>query len=226
MNARIKINSIRKLIHFFKKKIRQMQEAANINSSIEENTLSEQLENKNTAEYVSEINTSESTQNDAENAIAENNNAENSSAENNNSEIEEWKDRYLRLLSDFDNYKKRTLREKEQMIQFANEKLLLAFMPVIDDLIRTLKAAETTDNLESIRSGIALVYKNFVNALEKESVIAVPSVGAPFNSELHEAIASAPATEEYPKGIIVDEVEKGYTFHGKVIRFAKVVVAE
>lgn len=215
MNVLIKINSIRKLIHFFKKKIRQMQEA-NINSSTEEKKLSEQPENENTAEYTSEMNAQESSQNVGENA----------SVENISAEIEGWKDRYLRLASDFDNYKKRTLREKEQMIQFANEKLLLAFMPVIDDLTRTLKAAENTDNLESIRSGIALVYKNFVNALEKESVIAVPSVGESFNSDFHEAIASAPATDEYPQGVIVDEVEKGYTFHGKVIRFAKVVVAE
>jgi molecular chaperone GrpE len=214
MNALTKINNIRKFIYFFREKIRKMQEA-NINSSTEQNVLSEQLENKDTADSA-EINASESVQ-DVE---------ENPSIENISAEIEEWKDRYLRLLSDFDNYKKRTLREKEQMIQFANEKLLLAFMPVIDDLTRTLKAAESTDNLESIRSGIALVYKNFVNALEKESVVAVPSIGTPFNSDFHEAIASAPATEEYPKGVIIDEVEKGYTFHGKVIRFAKVVVAE
>jgi molecular chaperone GrpE len=192
-----------------------MQEA-NINSSTEEKKLSEQPENENTVEHTSEMNAQESSPNVGENA----------SVENISAEIEEWKDRYLRLASDFDNYKKRTLREKEQMIQFANEKLLLAFMPVIDDLIRTLKAAEKTDNLESIRSGIALVYKNFVNALEKESVIAVPSVGEVFNSDFHEAIASTPATDEYPQGVIVDEVEKGYTFHGKVIRFAKVVVAE
>ncbi|MCS6906179.1 MAG: nucleotide exchange factor GrpE [Bacteroidia bacterium] len=141
-------------------------------------------------------------------------------------EVQEWKDRYIRLASDFENYKKRILREKEQMIQFANEKLLLAFMPLIDDLIRTLKAVESTDNLESIKAGIGLVYKNFKSALEKESVLEIPSIGETFNSEYHEAIARVPATDENQKGKIIEEIEKGYIYHGKVIRFAKVIVAE
>jgi molecular chaperone GrpE len=141
-------------------------------------------------------------------------------------EGEEWKERYVRLVAEFDNFKKRTNREKEEILRGGNERLLQALLPVLDDLERTLKAAEKATDLASVQEGIRLVSKNFLAAMAKQGIAEVPAVGQPFDSAVHEAIANIPAPSDELKGKVVEAIEKGYSFNGKVIRFAKVIVGE
>lgn len=141
-------------------------------------------------------------------------------------EEENWKLQYARLAAEFDNFRKRTLREKEMMIRVGNEQLILALIPTLDDLDRALKAAETSDNLEKLREGVQLVYKKFTGALERQGITSVPALGEAFNAEVHEAIASMPVEDPEKKGKVIDELERGYTYHGKLIRVAKVVTGE
>lgn len=142
------------------------------------------------------------------------------------SEAAEWKERYLRLSAEFDNFRKRTNREKEDLLALAGERVLRALLPTVDDLARTLKASETSTDLVKLQEGIALVRKNFLQALHKQGIEEMEAVGKPFDSNTQEAIANVPATSEDKRGIVLDEVEKGYTYNGKVIRYAKVVVGE
>lgn len=139
---------------------------------------------------------------------------------------DEWKDRYVRLVAEFDNFKKRTNREKEELLRSGNERLLQALLPVVDDLERTLKAAEKASDLASLQEGISLVSKNFLVALAKQGIAEVPAAGQPFDSNLHEAIANIPAPTDDLKGKVVESIEKGYSYNGKVIRYAKVIVGE
>lgn len=168
--------------------------------------------------------TQEEIENQSEAAFEEGD-AESPSSANETSAAGEWQDRYLRLASEFDNFKKRTVREKEHLIKYANEHLLRAFLPVVDDLFRTLAAAQTSDNLEKIREGIGLVHKNFLSALERQGVFPIEAQGRDFDADFHEAIASMPAGEE-KSGKVIEEVEKGYMFYEKVLRYSKVVTGE
>ena len=138
----------------------------------------------------------------------------------------DWQDRYIRLAAEFDNFKKRTNKEKDNLVRFGNELLLKAILPIMDDLERALKVAETSENIDALKQGILLVHKNFQKTLENQNIQVVETVGKPFDSEKHEAIASIPSSEEIPKGNIIEEVEKGYVFHEKVIRYSKVIIAE
>lgn len=142
------------------------------------------------------------------------------------SEIETWKERYARMTSDFDNFKKRTNKEKEQLVRFGNEQLLKAFLPVLDDLERALLAAETSENVTSIREGITLVHKNLKYALEKQGVSQISAIGQPFDPEFHEAIGVRAVEETEEKGKIIEEFEKGYMFNEKVLRCTRVVIGE
>ena len=141
-------------------------------------------------------------------------------------DVSESQDRYLRLASEFDNFRKRTVREKDQLVRSTTVDLLRVFLPILDDLERTLKAAEQTDNLEALQKGVRLVHKNVRNALDKQGVRPYDALGQPFDSDLHEAIAQMPAAEDDLKGKVVEEVEKGYTYREQVIRYAKVIIGE
>lgn len=143
-----------------------------------------------------------------------------------NAEIQVWQDRYARMASEFENFKKRTNREKEQLTKFANEQMLKAFLPVIDDLERALVVAEQADNTTAIQDGIKLVHKNLKHALEKQGVITLESVGKDFDSEYHEALGVKAVEDPALKGKVVEEFERGYIFNDKVIRFAKVIIGE
>lgn len=137
-----------------------------------------------------------------------------------------FRDDFLRLMAEFDNYRKRTRREQEMIRPRAEEEIMAALLPALDDYARTLTALEKTDNLASIRDGLKLVGENFMRALKQRGLEAVESVGADFSVELHEAIHSIPAPDESQKGKVIEEVEKGYHLNGKVIRYAKVIVGE
>ncbi len=138
-------------------------------------------------------------------------------------EVEEHKDKYLRLYSEFDNYRRRTSKERLELIKTANEELVIALLPVVDDFERAQKASEG-GNDEGEKEGVSLIYHKLVKVLEQKGVKEIETnKGDDFNDEIHEAITQIPAPEEDLKGKIVDVVEKGYYLEEKVVRFAKVV---
>jgi len=141
-------------------------------------------------------------------------------------EKKQMSERVLRLQADFDNFRKRKTKELADGIRFANQDLLLQLLPIIDNFDRTIKAIEDTDNLAAIKDGIALVTSNFKKQFSKIGVEPIESIGKEFDSEIHEAITSIPVEEEEKKGTVVDEVEKGYKFKDRIIRFSKVIVGE
>lgn len=138
--------------------------------------------------------------------------------------VDELNDKYLRLYSDFDNYRKRTAKERIELIKTAGEDIFKSFLPVIDDFERALKSMNETSDLATINEGINLIYQKFKTTLTQKGLEEMTSKGADFNTDLHEAITNVPAPSEDMKGKVVDELEKGYLLNGKVIRYAKVVV--
>ncbi|MCB9234570.1 MAG: nucleotide exchange factor GrpE [Bacteroidia bacterium] len=141
-------------------------------------------------------------------------------------EVGELKDKHIRLIAEFDNFRKRTQKEKLSLISTANEDLMKALLPVLGDFSRTMEAIEKTDNLASIREGVKLVSHNLNHILEKKGLSKLESkAGDVFNSEIHEAITTVPAGED-KVGKIVDVIEPGFKLNDKVIRYAKVVVGE
>lgn len=138
---------------------------------------------------------------------------------------QEATDQYLRLLAEFDNFRKRSRKEYDSLLEYASEKVLSALLPVLDDFDRTLTAMEKTDNLSSIKEGITLVTNKLHKTLEKEGLNLIECAGQPFDSNLHEAIHSIEVPEE-KKGIVLEQAEKGYRLKDKVIRYAKVIVGE
>ncbi len=141
-------------------------------------------------------------------------------------EIEQQKKEYLFLMAEFDNYRKRTLKEKADLIKNGGEKAMLELLPVIDDFERALDALDKADDVESLREGVGLIYDKFVKYLEKQQVKAMSSTGAEFDSDFFDAVTSFPAPDESQKGKVIDTVLKGYTINDKVLRHAKVVVGQ
>lgn len=133
-------------------------------------------------------------------------------------------DKYLRLYSEFDNYRKRTIKERADLLQTAGADVIKNLLPVLDDFERAVRNNETATDLAAVNEGIKLVASKFQHVLTKLGLEQMNATGQPFDVDLHEAITNIPAPTEELKGKVVDEVEKGYTLSGKVIRFAKVVV--
>lgn len=139
--------------------------------------------------------------------------------------LQDEKDKYLRLYSEFDNYRKRTAKDRLEWMQTASKDLIVSLLPVVDDFERALKAMEqSSENNESAKEGILLIYNKLMGLLQKSGLQAVTSIGEVFDVEKHEAITQFAAPTEDLKGKVIDEVEKGYMLHDKIIRFAKVVV--
>ena len=159
---------------------------------------------------------------------AENNDKsdENSGSADADAKISELNDRYLRLYSEFDNYRKRTMKEKSDIIKTAAEDVFKSILPVIDDFERAIKANEQVDDSKAIKEGIQLIFNKLRNTTQQKGLIAFDSIGTAFNADVMEAITHIPAADSSQKGIVIDEVEKGYKLGDKVIRFAKVVVAQ
>ena len=139
---------------------------------------------------------------------------------------EEEKDQYMRVLAEYDNYRKRTLREKADLIKNGGEAALKNLLPVVDDFERALQNIRNSDDVEAVKEGVELIYSKFMAYLAQQGVKAVEAVGQPFDTEMFEAVATIPAPEPGMKGKILDCVQTGYTLNGKVIRHAKVVVGE
>ncbi|MDI3526538.1 MAG: molecular chaperone GrpE [Tenuifilum sp.] len=142
------------------------------------------------------------------------------------SQYEEMKDKYLRLTAEFDNYRKRTLKEKSDILKYAAEEVLKDLLPVIDDLDRALKAVDAAKDIDSVKEGIGLIINKFNDFLKAKGVKEIDALGKELDTDLHEAITKIPVEEEDKKGKIVDVVQKGYMLHDKVMRFSKVVVGE
>ncbi len=140
--------------------------------------------------------------------------------------IDELNDKYLRLSAEFDNYRKRTMREKMELTKTAGESILVSILPVLDDFERAIKHMPETDNLEALQNGVELIYNKFKAYLTQKGVTEIEAINQVFNTDLHEAITKLPAPTPEMKGKILDCLEKGYILNDKVIRFAKVVVCE
>ena len=146
-------------------------------------------------------------------------------SENLAAEVKEWQDKYLRLSAEFDNYRKRTWKEKMDLIASGGEDVIKSMLAVLDDMGRAVTATEESDDIESARQGMKLIRQKMVDALRQKGVTEIPALGEPLDTDLHEAVAKFPA-EEDRKGKIIDVVQKGYKLKDKVVRFAKVVVGE
>lgn len=141
-------------------------------------------------------------------------------------ELEKQKKEYLFLLAEFDNFRKRTLKEKSDLVKNAAEKAMLDILPVVDDFERALQAMHGSSDLESVKEGVDLIYNKFVKYLENNGVKAIESNNADFNTEFHEAVTTFPASDESQKGKVIDTVQKGYMINDKVLRHSKVVVGQ
>ncbi|MDE6452116.1 MAG: nucleotide exchange factor GrpE [Odoribacter sp.] len=135
-------------------------------------------------------------------------------------------DKYLRLSAEFDNYRKRTLKEKMELVKSAGEKVLSGILPVMDNFERALKSMEMAEDVPALREGVELIYSNFKDFLLQNGVKEMECLHADFDPELQEAVTKIPAPAEDLKGKVVDCIQKGYTLNDKVIRFPKVVVGE
>jgi molecular chaperone GrpE len=140
--------------------------------------------------------------------------------------LAEMQDKYLRLSAEFDNYRKRTLKEKMDISKFAEEDILLGILPVMDDFERALKHIEASENCAGIKKGIDLIYSKLSDFLKQHGVREIESVSNSFNVDLHDAVSKIPVTEEEKKGKIVEVVLKGYFLKDKVLRHSKVVIGE
>ena len=139
---------------------------------------------------------------------------------------EELNDTHLRLRAEFDNYRKRTMREKADLIKMGGESALKNLLPVIDDFERALQNIRATEEMDAIREGVDLIYTKFINYLGQQGVKAIEAVGNPFDTEEFEAIATIPAPQPDMKGKVIDCVQTGYILYDKVLRHARVVVGE
>ena len=140
--------------------------------------------------------------------------------------VREEKDKYLRLSAEFDNYRKRTLKEKAELIKNGGEKTLTAILPVLDDFERALKNMETSEETKAMKEGVELIFNKFQKILGQEGLQKIETEGKEFDTDFHEAIALIPAPSEDLKGKILDCVQTGYMLNEKVIRHAKVAVAQ
>jgi len=139
--------------------------------------------------------------------------------------IEEVNDKFLRLYAEFENYRKRTSKERLDLIKTASANVISSMLPVLDDFERAINAFPEGENSKSLKDGLVLIYEKYKSILVKAGLEEIKAMGEEFNTDIHEAIANVPAQDEKQKGRIIDVTEKGYYLNGVVLRFAKVVVA-
>ncbi len=132
-------------------------------------------------------------------------------------------DKYLRLYSDFENYKKRQMKERSELIKTAGSDVIASLLPVLDDFERALKAMDSQTGSDSVKEGVQLIYQKLKSLLSQRGLETIDSLNQPFDTDLHEAITNMTVAED-KKGLVIDEIEKGYKLHDKVLRHAKVVV--
>jgi molecular chaperone GrpE len=140
--------------------------------------------------------------------------------------VSELNDKYLRLYSEFDNFRKRTVKEKSELIQAGGEDVFKSILPVIDDFERAIKSNSETSDVKAVNDGVSLIYNKLKSTLTQKGLEEMKALGEIFNPDIHEAITNIPAPSDDMKGKVVDELEKGYSLNGKIIRFAKVVIGQ
>ncbi|MDE3247565.1 MAG: nucleotide exchange factor GrpE [Bacteroidota bacterium] len=141
-------------------------------------------------------------------------------------EAAEWKDKYLRLVAEFDNFRKRTARERVELTQTAGKDIVVSLLDVLDDCDRAQKQLDSSTDVQAIREGVQLVFNKLRNTLQSKGLKQMESVGQPFDADLHEAITEIPAPTPGAAGKVIDQVQPGYYLNDKIIRFAKVVVGK
>lgn len=200
-----------------------MEEQNKKNENLEEN---QNLENKDIAEELESVNEAR-----LHNKGAIDNSDETeetdpilSLEEKHKQELEEANNKYLRLYAEFDNYKRRTSKERVDLLQTAGKDVIVDLLPVLDDLERALKSMETAQELTVVKEGVDLVFQKLKSSLTKKGLKEMESIGKEFNADLQEAITKIPAPNKELVGKVIDEVEKGYFLNDKVLRYAKVVV--
>ena len=172
-----------------------------------------------------EANTASTENNTTDNMTEQEQTESDTVAEKSAEEQIDWKDQYIRLQAEFDNFRKRTIREKMDLIQSGGSDVLKAILPILDDMQRAIAASEKSDDIVALREGEKLVVQKFIDTLRQKKVVEIEALDAPFDENLHEAVARFAAGEE-KSGKIIDVVERGYMLGDKVLRFAKVVVGE
>ncbi|GAE84485.1 nucleotide exchange factor GrpE [Bacteroides reticulotermitis] len=141
-------------------------------------------------------------------------------------DIEEQKDKYLRLSAEFDNYRKRTMKEKAELILNGGEKSIISILPILDDFERAIQTMEKATDVTAVKEGVELIYNKFIAVMGQNGVKMIETKDQPLNTDYHDAIAVVPAPSEELKGKILDCVQNGYTLNDKVIRHSKVVIGE
>ena len=178
----------------------------------------------------------EETQTEAQNAEVESQNAEEEQPAKEETpedkiaalqaELEKSQKEYLFLMAEFDNYRKRTVKEKAELIKNGGEKAMLGLLPVIEDFERAIDAIDKSSDVEGLKEGVDLIYNKFMKYLESQQVKPMESTGTDFDADIYEAVTTFPAPDESMKGKVIDTVQKGYTINEKVLRHAKVVVGQ
>jgi molecular chaperone GrpE len=133
-------------------------------------------------------------------------------------------DKYLRLYAEFDNFRRRTNKERAELLQTAGKEVIVSLLPLLDDFERAVRSMENATDINAVKEGVVLVQNKLNNILSQKGLKPMESIGHPFDAELHEAITNIPAPTDEQKGKVIDEMEKGYYLNDKVIRFAKVIV--
>ena len=192
-----------------------------MNENVEEQAAEQATEATDTADADDNSDNSEKS-----GEYGEENNNEKSPLEEAQQQIDELKDKYLRSVAEFDNYRKRTLKEKAELILNGSEKAVGAVLPILDDMERAIANGEKTDDPQVLREGISLIYTKFQKVLESLGVKEIETADADFDTDVHEAIAMVPGMGDDKKGKVLDCVQKGYKLNEKVIRHAKVAVGQ
>jgi len=197
------------------------------------NKMTDNKETNNNPENINDIITDIDSDVDSKNYTLENGNDPVPNSDNNaqsvrvvEEKLAEMQDKYIRLSAEFDNYRKRTLREKMDLSKYAGESLLLNLIPIIDDFERALKHMDSATDSAALKSGIDLIYVKFSEFLKQNGVKEIEALNTNFNVDIHEAVAKTQVQEDDKKGKVVDVLQKGYYLQDKVLRFAKVVVGE
>lgn len=194
-----------------KTKAKASEKKVNLNDAVKQEEMENQQEEKKGAEKDTDLEEPATCQEDIKNL---------------EEQIAELKDKHLRLFSEFDNYRKRTTKERVELFKTAHSDLIQELLPVLDDFDRALKSFKETEDVEAVKEGVQLIHNKLKGTLEKKGLKCMDAQGKDFDTDFHEAITQIPAPSEDMKSKIVDVIEKGYTLNDKVIRHAKVVVGK
>lgn len=190
----------------------------NLNEEMENTSVNEELDPDNASNLQDEQTNASEEMTDADNVTDD--------CARLQQKYDDLNDSHLRLMAEFDNYRKRTLREKAEILKNGGENILTNLLPVIDDFERAMQIIQTAEDIKAVTEGVELIYNKFKSFLSHQGVKPIETIGLPFDMETSEAVAIIPAAEEDVKGKVVDCVQTGYILNDKVIRHAKVVVAE